>query len=236
MAQISSRSPEFNSSDLILFNYYRSSASYRVRCVLELKGLPYTYKPVHLLKGEGEQHSPEFLKLNPMGQVPTLLHRGQALSQSLPIAEYLEEAFPKLPPVLPKDLLLKAKVREFCEIINCTQPMQNLTTLNRLKTLYGVEEKDRLTWLSFWFDKAFFALEKMINLNPAGPGRFCFGDTPTLADCFLAPQFYASQRMGYSMQAYPRILQVMETLDQHSAFRRAHPHRQIDTPSELVEP
>lgn len=221
-------------AELKLFNYFRSSTSYRVRIALELKKLPYDYSPVHLLNNGGEQNSENYRRLNPIGGVPTLVHDGRAISQSLAIAEYLDEAFPGTAPLLPQDPFLRAKVRQFCEIINADiHPLQNLKVMQYLEKQGHFTPEQKATWLNSWIVKGLTAAEK--TLEPFA-GRFCFGDTPTLADAFLIPQLFSASRFHIDISHFQLLARINANCLELEAFTKAHPHRQPDTPEELRTP
>lgn len=146
-------------SQIVLHNYFRSSTSYRIRIALNLKNLEFTYKPVHLLKDGGEQHQPTYKNLNPMSEVPTLEHKGMILGQSMAIIEYLEEEFPN-PPLLPKDLQKRARIRQFCESINSfLHPISNLKVLQYLEKNHQYDHQQKEAWISHWYPKGLNALE-----------------------------------------------------------------------------
>ncbi len=216
-------------SDLALYNYFRSSASYRVRIALHLKNLAFDYRPVHLLNNGGEQHKPEYRNLNPAGEVPTLVHQGKAISQSMAILLYLDEVFPQHR-LFPQDPYLKSKVIQFCEGINCTQPYQNLKTQTFLDKEMGLDPTKKNIWLKHWLVANLESSEKMLQ---EFAGSYCFGGHVTAADLFLIPQLFAVQRFQIEFQSYPNISRVNENCLQLEAFQKAHPGRQIDTPEEL---
>ncbi|AGH94673.1 maleylacetoacetate isomerase [Pseudobdellovibrio exovorus] len=221
-------------SDLNLYNYFRSSTSYRVRIALELKGLDYAYTPVHLLHDGGEQFSEAYKSLNPLSGVPTLVHNGQALSQSFAIIEYLEDAFPQTTRLFPQDVFLKGKVRQFCEIINADiHPLQNLRVMQYLEKQAHFNADQKSTWLNKWIVKGLTAAEK--TLEPYA-GKYCFGDTVTAADLFLVPQLFSSQRFQIDISHFQLLSKIYENCNQLEAFKKAHPHRQPDTPEELRTP
>lgn len=216
-------------ADLILYNYFRSSASYRARIALHWKDLPFEYRAVHLLEGGGQQHKPEYRDLNPAGEVPTLIYQGKPIAQSVAILELLEELYPAKP-LLPKDPVQKALVRQFCENVNCTQPYQNLKTLQFLEKNAGISEAMKQQWLDKWLGSWLQTSEKMIEKNG---GKYCFGNEVTMADVFLVPQLFAVNRFKIAMDAYPRVRAVNEACLALDAFKKAHPHAQVDTPPEL---
>ena len=206
-----------------LHGYFRSSASYRVRIALNLKGLSAQHLPHHLRKGE--QRAPDYLRLNPQGLVPTLEDDGGAvLTQSLAIIEWLEETHPE-PPLLPKDPLRRAKVRAFAQVLGCdTHPVQNLKVLARLRQL-GLPEEQVTEWAAWANREGLAACEALL----AGePGPFCFGKTPSLADLCLVPQLGNARRFGVDVAVYPRLLQAEVAAKAMTAFADAAPERQID--------
>ena len=206
-----------------LHGYFRSSASYRVRIALNLKGLSAEHVTHHLRKSE--QRAPAYLAINPQGLVPTLQDdRGTILTQSLAIIEWLDEVYPE-PPLLPKDPLRRAHVRAFAQVLACdTHPVQNLKILARLREL-GVSE-DKVTGWAGWANReGLSACEKLI-ANEAG--SFCFGDAPTLADLCLVPQLGNARRFGVDVGAFPRLLKAEAAAKNLKAFADAAPERQPD--------
>src|SRR3954454_25383525 len=205
-----------------LHGYFRSSASYRVRIALNLKGLTADHLPHHLRKGE--QRDPAYLAINPQGLVPTLDDGGTILTQSLAIIEWLEETVPE-PPLLPQDPLRRAKVRAFALAIACDlHPVQNLKVLARLRQL-GIAEEQVTEWAAWVNREGLAACETLI----AGePGPFCFGAAPTIADLCLVPQLANARRFGVDVQAFPRLLQAEAAAKALPAFADAAPERQSD--------
>ncbi|WP_315769404.1 MULTISPECIES: maleylacetoacetate isomerase [unclassified Bradyrhizobium] len=206
-----------------LHGYFRSSASYRVRIALNLKGLTAEHLPHHLRKGE--QRAPDYLKLNPQGFVPTLEDDGGAvLIQSLAIIEWLDETHP-VPPLLPKDPLTRARVRAFAQVLACdTHPVQNLKVLARLREL-GLPEDKVTAWAGWVNREGLAACEALIKHEP---GPFCFGVAPTLADLCLVPQLGNARRFGVDVAAFPRLLQAEAAAKALPAFADAAPERQRD--------
>ena len=206
-----------------LHGYFRSSASYRVRIALNLKGLSAEHLSYHLRKGE--QRAAGYLALNPQGLVPTVQGDGGAiLTQSLAIIEWLDETHPS-PPLLPKDPLRRAQVRAFAQAIACdTHPIQNLKILARLREL-GLPEEKVTEWAAWANREGLSACEKLI-AREAGP--FCFGDTPTIADLCLVPQLANARRFGVDVAAYPRLLKAEAAAKKLKAFADAAPERQPD--------
>jgi len=215
-------------AEFVLYNYFRSSASYRVRLAMNLKGLKYDYHAVHLLKDGGEQHKPDYLKLNPSAQVPTLVHKGHAFGQSLPILEYLEEIHPT-PALFPRDPLQKARVRQICEIINCTQPFQNTSTTQYLTEILKLDHEQQMSWMRHWQTKCFDALEALFQNHP---GPYTNGNELTAGDCFLVPQVFAAERFKVDLTKFTRTREINENLKKLEAVVRAHPFRQPDCPEE----
>ncbi len=209
---------------LVLHSYWRSSASHRVRIGLGLKGLAYGYVAVDIRTG-GQSAEP-YLSLNPSAQVPTLEVTEDdgtvwVLTQSLPILEYLDERFPD-PPILPKDLYLRARCRGLAEIVNSgIQPLQNLTTTNQVKAIGG----DAVVWPKKFIADGLAAFERATNDIAA---EFCVGDHPTIADCCLIPQLTSARRFGVDVSPYPRLLAIEERCMALPAFANAAPDRQPD--------
>ena len=206
-----------------LHGYFRSSASYRVRIALNLKGLTVEHLPHHLRKGE--QCAPAYLAINPQGLVPTLeSEAGAILTQSLAIIEWLDETYPE-PPLLPKDTLQRAKVRAFAQAIACdTHPVQNLKVLARLRQL-GLPE-DKVTEWAAWANREGLSACEILAAGEAGP--FCFGAAPTLADLCLVPQLANARRFGVDVTAFPRLLQAEAAAKEMKAFADAAPDKQVD--------
>lgn len=217
--------------NLSLYNYFRSSTSYRVRIALALKGLEFDYKPIHLIKNGGEQHSPEFRKLNPMGGVPTLVHNENIISQSFAIIEYLDEVFPQVHKLFPTDSVQKAHVREFCQIINADiHSYGNLKTLQYLEKNLNIAETERNEWIRHFFTSGLQACEKILEKTS---GEYCFGNNLTAAECFLIPVLFTAQRFQVSLDAFKNCQRINVTCLSLDSFKKAHPFNQIDTPAEL---
>ena len=205
-----------------LHGYFRSSASYRVRIALNLKGLSAEHLAHHLRKGE--QCAPAYLAINPQGLVPTLEDEGTVLTQSLAIIEWLDETHPA-PPLLPKDPLRRGKVRAFALVLACdTHPVQNLKVLARLRQL-GLPEEQVAEWAAWANREGLTACEKLI-AGEAGP--FCFGAEPTIADLCLVPQLANARRFGVDLAAFPRLLKAEAAARNINAFADAAPDRQPD--------
>lgn len=210
-----------------LFTYFRSSAAYRVRIALNLKGLQADYRFVHLVKDGGQHRQAEYLKLNPQGLVPALVDDGHVLTQSLAIIEYLEETHPK-PPLLPRDAAGRARVRALAQVVACEiHPVNNLRILKYLESAFGIDDAGRKQWYRHWVVEGFAALEKMLADNPA-TGRFCHGDAPTMADACLVPQVFNARRFEVDMQPFPTISRIDAECQKLNAFSAAAPENQAD--------
>lgn len=205
-----------------LHGYFRSSASYRVRIGLNLKGLQYDYQPVNLLKGE--QREGEYRKLNPQGLVPALVDGDTILTQSLAILEWLDEQHPE-PALLPKDPLARARVRAMAYSVACDiQPVQNLRVLKYLQSEYGISDEEKVDWIRHWIHEGFSALEQQLN-----PAPFAAGDEPGLFECCLIPQIYSAERFGMDIAEYPAIHRIMLACNEIPAFVDARPENQPDS-------
>lgn len=210
-----------------LFSYFRSSAAYRVRIALNLKGLPYDYKPVHLLKDGGQQLSEGYRALNPAALVPTRVDGDHVIGQSLAIIEYLDETHPATP-LLPATPAERARVRAIALSIACdTHPLNNLRVLKYLKHEVKADEEAKNAWYRHWVDTGLAAVESML-ANSSETGRFCHGDTPTLADLCLVPQVFNARRFGCDLSAMPTILRIDEACNALPAFQKAAPENQPD--------
>ncbi len=207
-----------------LYDYFRSSASFRVRIALNLKDLPYEQVEVHLVK-EGGQHLQErYATINPQKLVPCLIDADKhtALAQSLAIIEYVEEQYPA-PALLPKDPLLRSEVRAFAQYIACDiHPLNNLRVLQYLTGTLQLSETQKMTWYFHWLQTGFTALESLLAAQTVR-GPFCFGETPTLADICLIPQVYNALRFEFPMEDYPRLCAVNQQCLTLPAFERALP-------------
>lgn len=210
-----------------LYTFFRSSASYRVRIALNLKGLTYEQVPIHLRRGGGEQLSAAYKAINPQALVPALEDGGRILTQSLAIIEYLEETHPN-PPLLPAKPADKALVRGMALLIACEiHPIQNLRVLQYVKRQYNQTDEQVNRWAQHWIDLGLEALERMIVAQPRR-GKFCFGDTPTLADICLVPQLGNARRYGCDLSPYPSILEIEKNSMALQAFADAAPEKQPD--------
>ena len=210
-----------------LYSFFRSSAAYRVRIALNLKGLDYEYLAVHLSRGGGEQLRPEFLSVNPQALVPVLEDGEQILSQSLAIIEYLDEIHPS-PPLLPRTPAERARVRALSQTIACEiHPLNNSRVLNYLTNVAGVSDDTKNAWYRHWVAEGFKSLEARLAGNPA-TGKFCHGDTPGIADCCVVPQMANARRFKCDLAPYPTLVAIDRHCQAFEAFQRAAPERQPD--------
>ncbi len=209
-----------------LYDYFRSSAAYRVRIALELKGLAAQREYVHLRKGA--QRADDYLALNAQGLVPALvLDDGTLLTQSLAIIEYLDETYPQ-PPLLPREPAARARVRAIAQSIACDiHPLDNLRVLLYLKNTLGVADAQKDAWYRYWVDVGFEALERQLARDPA-TGTYCHGETPTLADLCLVPQMANARRMAVDAAPYPTLVRIDESARALPAFAAAAPEKQAD--------
>jgi maleylpyruvate isomerase len=207
-----------------LYSYFRSSAAYRVRIALNLKGLPYEMAAIHLTKDGGYQHKPEFIAINPQMRVPALaLSGGDVLTQSLAIVEYLDETHPE-PPLLPKDAVARAKVRAIAQIVACDiHPLNNLLVLQYLKRAMKHEQAEIDTWYHHWVIEGFKSIEAMV-----APGPYACGAHVTLADICLVPQVFNARRLKVPLDAFPKIVAVDAACQKLAAFDKARPENQPD--------
>jgi len=207
-----------------LYDYWRSSAAYRVRIALNLKGLAYEHISVHLVKDGGQQHSDDYKAINPQGLVPSLVtDEGDIIPQSLAILEYLEETNPT-PALLPVAPLDRAYVRGLADMIACdVHPVNNLRILQYMVTELKVEDEAKMQWYRHWIYKGFDALEERL-----GEDLYCYGDTPTLADICLIPQVYNAHRFNCDMSPYPKISRINDACLKLDAFQKAIPENQPD--------
>jgi len=209
-----------------LYTYFRSSAAYRVRIALNLKGLAYDAVPVHLLRGGGEQRQEAYRTVNPSGLVPALTDGDVTLTQSLAIIEYLEEAHPFMP-LLPQDAVGRARVRALALTVAAdTHPLTNLRVLQHLTGAMGLPEEVKMHWYRHWLGEGMAMLEA--HLQHDDTGRFCHGDTPTIADCCLVPQVFNAQRFNVDLAPFPTIARIHATCAEIPAFQAAHPSAQPD--------
>lgn len=207
-----------------LYSYFRSSASFRVRIALALKGLDFEVIPINLRSGE--QKTSDYRSINPQGFVPALKDNGQVIAQSLAIMEYLDEAYPNTPPLLPQDIGQRATVRALVQLIACEiHPLNNLRVLNYLTDTLGLSEKVMTDWYAHWVNEGFIVLEKELQKHM---GLYAYGNTPTLVDCFLVPQVFNAKRINMDLSIYPNITRVVDNCMKLDAFRQASPANQVD--------
>jgi maleylacetoacetate isomerase len=210
-----------------LYTYFRSSAAYRVRIALNLKGLAYEAVPVHLLRNGGEQLSEAYRAVNPSALLPTLDDHGETIHQSLAILEYLDEMHP-LVPLLPADALGRARVRALAMTVACdTHPLTNLRVLKYLKGPLGLSEEVKTEWYRHWLNQGMATLEAQLAQDDRS-GRYSHGDRPTIADCCLVPQVFNAQRFEVDLAPYPNIARIHANCAELAAFQQAHPANQPD--------
>ena len=209
-----------------LYTFFRGSSPFRVRIALNLKGLAYDSASVHLAKGE--QRKPPYAAINPQSLVPALvLDDGQVLTQSLSIIEYLDETHPQ-PPLLPKDALGRARVRMLALIVACEiHPLNNARTLAHLRKAMSQTEDQVNAWYRHWVADGLAKVEASLNHFP-GTGRFCHGDSPTMADCCLVPQVFNAKRFECDTKPYPTVMRIFDECMKLEAFDRAQPAKQPD--------
>ncbi|GLQ48066.1 maleylacetoacetate isomerase [Dyella lipolytica] len=216
-------------SDLVLYSYWRSSAAFRVRIALNLKGLRYETRAIHLLREGGEQHTAAYAALNPQELVPTLVDGQRVLTQSLAILEYLDETHPP-PALLPADAAGRARARALSQVIACDiHPIGNLRMLQWIESQFGANDEQKGVWARHWMATGLRALETML-AGSKETGRYCHGDTPGMADACLVPQVYNARRWKVPLGDYPTILRIDATCDGLDAFRDAMPEHQPDAP------
>lgn len=214
---------------LCLHSYWRSSAAYRVRIGLNLKGLQYDIAPVHLVRDGGDQHKAAFGDINPQRLVPVLQHGQRLLRQSMAILEYLDEVWPDKP-LLPATARDRQRVRALAEVVACDiHPLNNLRVLQYFERDWGVPQPERDVWARHWMEVGFQAFEALLQDNPA-TDTFCNGRVPTIADCCLIPQLYNARRFGVEVSAYPTLLRIEHECLALPAFDAARPERQPDAP------
>ena len=213
-------------SQLTLYSYWRSSAAYRVRIALHLKGLDFTTIPVHLVRNGGEQHAETYRLVNPQGLVPVLEHEGRVLTQSMAICEYLDECF-EPHPLLPSDPVGRARIRSLVLQIACEiHPLNNLRVQKFLKGQCG-NAVDSVAWMQHWMSEGFTAIEQHINDRRSNQSVH-YGDSPGLFECFLVPQVYNAQRYDTDMSVFPAISEIVARCRALPAFIKAAPENQPD--------
>ena len=215
---------------LQLYSYWRSSAAYRVRIGLNLKGLHYDIIPVHLVREGGQQHSLQFREINPQQLIPVLQHGHRQLKQSLAILEYLDEIWPQ-PALLPSTARERQRVRALALLVACDiHPLNNLRVLQYFEQEWNVPQPERDEWVRHWIADGLAAAEAMLADHPS-TGTYCEGNVPGLADCCLVPQIYNARRFGVDMAAYPTLQRVEAACLALPAFDAARPERQPDAPA-----
>ncbi|SIP88047.1 maleylacetoacetate isomerase [Solilutibacter tolerans] len=215
------------SDALTLYSYWRSSAAYRVRIGLNLKGLDCKIQPVHLVRDGGEQRADGYRALNPQQLVPTLLHGERRITQSMAILEYIDECWPK-PALLPTDARGRARVRALSQLVACDiHPLNNLRVLQYLKRELGTEQPAIDEWMRHWMREGFSAMQAML-ADSTETGAFCHGESPTMADCCLIPQLFNARRFDLDLSAYPELIRIEANALALPAFERARPENQPD--------
>ena len=208
-----------------LYTYFRSSAAYRVRIAMHLKGLTYEPEFIHLAKGKHKDAS--YTAINPAGLVPALIDNGQLLTQSIAIMEYLEEVRPATHRLLPGNSVERARIRALSLLISCEiHPLNNLRVLKYLVGPAALSEEAKNTWYRHWVEDGLGKLEAM--LQDGKTGKFCHGDTPTMADCCLVPQIANGKRFNCNFNHVPTVMRIYENCNQLEAFQSAAPHNQPD--------
>ena len=210
-----------------LYSYFRSSAAFRVRIALNLKGVPHEIVPIHLLKGGGEQFGEQYVRINPLSLIPALEDSGQVLFQSLAIIEYLEERYPE-PALLPSDPLSRAYVRSVALSIACDiHPLNNLRVLRYLVRELGVSDQDKDLWYRHWVELGLGQLERVV-VSSGRAGRFALGDKVTIADLAIVPQLFNARRFNCDLAKAPTLNGIADRCLQLDAFMRAEPSAQPD--------
>ena len=217
------------SDQLRLYSYWRSSAAYRVRIGLNLKGLPYEIVPIHLLRDGGEQRTQAYRSINPQGLVPVLQHGNRQLRQSLAILEYLDETWPSNP-LLPATARSRQRARALAQAIACDiHPLNNLRVLQYFEHEWNVPQPERDEWVRHWIRQGFDALEDTLADNPS-TGTYCDGEQPTMADCCIVPQVFNAERFGVDMAPYSTIRRIVQSCLVLDEFQKARPENQPDAP------
>ena len=210
----------------ILYSYFRSSCSYRVRIALNLKNIDYEYKAVPLLLNK--QKEAEYLLLNPKGEVPCLIDKDHTISQSMAIITYLDKKIPS-PPLFPENPQMLAQCLQICEIIGSgIQPLQNIGVLSYLEKEYSIKPTQKNNWIVHWISQGFIALEKILAKSS---GDYCLGTTLSTADLFLIPQIYNARRFNVNMKDFPNITRIESHCLNHPSFLKASPANSPDAPS-----
>ncbi|MEP6939862.1 MAG: maleylacetoacetate isomerase [Rudaea sp.] len=215
---------------LKLYSYWRSSAAYRARIAINLKGLTCQIVPVSLVDEGGQQHSASYHEVNPQELVPTLIDGERVIRQSLAIIEYLDEMYPQGTALLPAEPRSRARVRALALAVACDiHPLNNTRVLKFLEHEMGVAQAGRERWIRHWIALGLAALEELI-ADDVVAGEFCHGDAPTMADATLIPQLYNARRWGLDLAAYPTLARIESACLALDAFERARPERQADAP------
>ena len=210
---------------LKLYDYWRSSASYRVRIALNLKGLAYEQHPIHLVRGGGEQHGDDYREVNAQELVPTLVDGRRVIRQSLAIIEYLDETYEGDTKLLPTTARDRARVRALAMIVACDiHPINNLRVMQFLEHEFGLAPEQRTRWTRHWMEAGFRSFEAFVAGHPS-TGLYCEGDTPTLADICLVPQMYNARRFDLPLDAWPVLVRADASATALEAFAAAHPDR-----------
>ncbi|OMH33589.1 maleylacetoacetate isomerase [Motiliproteus sp. MSK22-1] len=212
-----------------LYTYWRSSAAYRIRIALNLKGIAYDDHYINMLRDGGEQLKEEYARINAQKLVPALeTDQNEILTQSMAIIEYLDESYPETPALLPESTLARARVRALAQAIACEiHPLNNLRVLKYLVNEMGVSEEQKMSWYHHWIVEGFSALETML-ADSDTTGQFCYGNTPGLADACLIPQLYNAHRFKVNMSAFPTINRIEKACLELKAFQDARPELQGD--------
>jgi len=210
-------------SEFVLYSYYRSSASFRARIALNLKGIQFEYRAIHLLKGA--QLQDDYARLNPSKQVPTLIHQGQAIGQSMAIIDYLDSVQPT-PRLFPSEPLRRALVTQACEIINSgVQPFGNTATIAYMRDVLKLDDATRAAWVKHWLTNGHQALEKFLAPHARD---FAMGTEVTAADCFVLPHLFSAERFGAPYDDFPTLKRLKQTYMNGDAFKKAMPDQQPD--------
>jgi len=214
----------------VLYNYFRSSCSWRVRIALALKNINYECKSIHLVNNGGEQNSQDYKKINSISQVPTLIIENKILTQSIPIIEFLDELYPSSR-IIPSDKEIRFKSQEIANIVSTyIQPLQNLSTMQYLVKNFKISDQQKLDWSRNWIQKGFESIEVLLGKDTY---KFTVSDEVTLSDLLIVPQVYNAKRFNIDITKFPLINKITQDLLQLEAFQVSHPHNQPDCPSEL---
>jgi maleylpyruvate isomerase len=212
---------------MILYGFSYSGSAYRARIALNLKGIPYEQRSVHLLRDGGEQHQAAYQRLSPLGVVPTLVDGELVVTQSGAILDYLDEAYPT-PPLLPDTVTARARVRAIAQTFGVdSHPLVTIRVLQHLHMTHGIDAQSQLEWSRHWLTFGLGGGEALLDGDPA-TGRFCHGDQPTLADIYLVPQVLAARRHDIDLSAFPVIARINDACMDHPAFAAADPEQQPD--------